>query len=74
MAAGPWAKDLLRAVGLDFFTKLASGTGPVFVGPLKKYRAISGRDVAKAMCRVATKPRTGPRVVHRYAEIGNLNM
>jgi hypothetical protein len=58
----------------DLFTKVAAGTGPLFVGPLQKFRAISGRDVAKAMAQVAANPPAGVRVVHRYAEIGNLNM
>ena len=43
--------------------KLAPLLSPVLLGPLRKYRAIDGRTVARAMVRLAGERFTGVRVV-----------
>lgn len=47
---------------------VASLLGPIFLGPLAKYRPIAAREVAAAMVRGATAPPAGVRVLH-YSEI-----
>ena len=59
-------------VGESIGIKLAPVLGVLLVGPLRKYRAIEGRVVAKAMYRVAQGGASGVHVYpsDRIAEIG----
>lgn len=51
-----------RRVGEEVGKAVMGALAPLMVGPLRKYRAIAGRDVARAMVRLAAEPAPGTRV------------
>lgn len=52
-----------KRTGEDFGKLLGGVLGPLMVGPLRKYRPIAGKDVARAMLHAARKADSG---VHTY--------
>jgi uncharacterized protein YbjT (DUF2867 family) len=48
----------------DLAQRVAPLLSPLFVGPLKKYRAIGADDIAEAMLTLARSPSTGAQVHH----------
>jgi hypothetical protein len=49
---------------LEMFSQmLMRGLNPLFIGPLKKYKAIQGSVVAKAMNNLANKNRVGNEII-----------